>query len=111
MEICSAVIATGGAYGSIVKVALPRDDVTNTFSLGYTICGEPVHKGPIHFPDTRDDLAFGIQWIQYAEELLQEGRITTVPLQVGFSLDEVLNGVDLLRQGKVSAKKLVYKIN
>ena len=93
-----------------MPVTFPRDDGKVTFSLGYTVFGEPVSKGPAQFPDTREDFAFGKSWIQYAEELLHNGQLVTVPIQLGRGLENALDGIDLLRQGKVSGHKLVYQL-
>lgn len=45
-----------------------------------------------------------------AVKLLSEGAIKVHPPKVGKGLEGVLEGLDDMRQGKVSGNKLVYKI-
>ena len=110
MKICTEVIAPNGSYGSIIRVQVPRGDLRYTFSLGYTAIGEPVTKGPNVFPDNTEDFEFCKAWIQEVEGLLQEGRLRVHPIRVERGLENVLDGIDLLRRNRVSGKKLVYLV-
>lgn len=49
-------------------------------------------------------------WWAFARELLAEGKVKVHPPRVSEGLEAVIGGLDEMRQGKVSATKLVYKI-
>lgn len=72
--------------------------------------GEPVTKGPVDFPDNTEDFEFCKKWIEYAEDLLQKGQLKIHPIRVNKGLENVLDGIDLLRHDKVSGEKLVYTV-
>lgn len=108
-EICAGVISPGGTYGAILAVKFPRDDVKTTFSLGYTAMGEPVKKRSFYYKDTTEDFEYMKKFVQeVADPLLAEGRIKVHPPLVNHGLENVFEGIDLLRHDKVSGKKLVY---
>jgi hypothetical protein len=109
-KICSDSISAGGTYGSLLNVQFPRDDVKCLYTLGYTVVGEPVTKGPNVYVDTSQDFAFCKKWIEYVEGLLHEGGLKAHPITAKKGFENVLDGVDLLRQNKVSGKKLVYVV-
>ncbi|EXJ88567.1 hypothetical protein A1O1_05497 [Capronia coronata CBS 617.96] len=107
-QLCAEVISPGGRYGSLLPVKFPRDDVKCTQTLGYTSVGEPVKKPFADLPDNAADFEFAKKWIAEVESLLQQGRLKVHPLKVGKGLENVLDGLDLLRHDKVSGQKLVY---
>ncbi|KIV95470.1 hypothetical protein PV10_03124 [Exophiala mesophila] len=109
-KICADVIAPGGTYGTILGVKFPRDDVKMTFSLGYTAMGEPVRKFTFRMDDTREDFEFMKEYLKEVEPLLAQGRIKPHPPKVGKGLENVIEGLDLLRHDKVSGQKLVYTL-
>lgn len=109
-QLCAEVIAPGGTYGTILKVKFPRDDVKCTYSLGYTGFGEPIKKTGFEIPARAEDFEFLKKWIAEVEPLLQQGRLKVHPPKVGKGLEEVLDGLDLLRHDKVSGQKLVYAV-
>ncbi|KAI1622990.1 zinc-binding oxidoreductase alcohol dehydrogenase [Exophiala viscosa] len=107
-KICAEAIAPGGICGRILGVKVPRDDIKTTFSLGYTAAGEPVKKPFGDMPDNAKDFEFAKKWIETVEPLLQAGKIKVHPPKVGKGLESVLDGLDLMRNDKVSGHKLVY---
>lgn len=113
-EFCSKVIAPGGHYGKILGVELPdRTDVKQTFSLGYTSPGEPFEKLGREFgaEETRRDYEFIQKWMAVGEQLLAEKKLKPHPLRVSNGLENVLEGIDMLRKDKVSGQKLVYTVS
>lgn len=110
IRICSAVLAPGGRYGSLIRAKLPRNDVNCTYSLGYTAVGERVTKGPDDFLDTSADFEFCKNWIQYVDVLLEQNRLMAHPADVRKGFQNVIDGFDLLRLNKVSGSKLVYVV-
>lgn len=109
-KISADVLAPGGSYGAILNVELPRDDVKKTYSLGYTASGEPVKKGGFHKEDTSEDFEFMKRWVAEVEPLIAQGRIKVHPPKVGKGLENIFEGLDLLRNDKVSGQKLVYTV-
>lgn len=109
-RICADILSADGVYGSLYPVVFPRTEIPNKFTVGYTCFGEPVHKGGSEINDTAADLVFMKEWIKVFEQLLAGGKLKLHPLKVNHGLDNVLDGVDLLRQNKVSGQKLVYTL-
>lgn len=100
---------SGGRYGFILsKGELQRDDVTNSFSLGYTALGEPTVKGGFRKDDCTEDFEWMRGWIAEVTPLLAEGKIKPHPAKVGKGLENVFEGLQLLKEDKVSGQKLVY---
>lgn len=112
IEICAAVIAPGGRYGTVAFSAdFPRADVESSFSVGYTAFGGHVRKATFDKEDCSEDAAFARSWIEEAEALLSRGSIKPHPLQIVRGLGNVLDGLDRLRSGQVSGVKLVYTLS
>jgi len=116
--MCIAAMASGSStplkYSSLVKVQkLPRDDVENKLTLAYTIMGERFtfgSDGP-EFPASKDDIEFGKMFWGIACKLLAEKKVKVHPIDVRpHGLKGVLGGMEEMRQGKVSGKKLVYRV-
>jgi len=109
-KICAEAIAAGGVYASLLDVKLPRDDVEVKTTLGYTCVGEPVVKPWVQLPDNSADFEFMKKFIKVAEPLLEAGKLKVHPPKVGKGLENVFQGLDLLRHDKVSGQKLVYTL-
>ncbi|KAJ9615267.1 hypothetical protein H2200_001342 [Cladophialophora chaetospira] len=107
-KLSAEVLSSGGIYGAILTVKFPRDDAKTTHSLGYTAVGEPIEKGGMKRENNEGDFEFAKKWIQVADPLLAQGKIKVHPAKVGKGLEEVIDGLDLLRKDKVSGQKLVY---
>ena len=91
------------------------------FTLGYEIFGERFTfifghaNGPreVEFPAKPDEFEFAAEFWELSRELLARGLVRTVRPIVnrgGAGLDGVLVGLEELRNGKVSAGKLVYTL-
>ncbi|KAF3385077.1 Protein TOXD [Penicillium rolfsii] len=111
--ICSAAISSaGGAYNALLQVQSPRDDVDSHVSMAYDVLGEPYRMGAQGISPDDSNLEFGIKWWGLAQKLLEERRIVPHPYQVKpGGLEGVLTGLQLLREGKVRASKLVYFVD
>ncbi|OAP57186.1 hypothetical protein AYL99_07924 [Fonsecaea erecta] len=109
-QLCSEAISPGGIYGSILEVKFPRTDVKTTFNLGYTAVGEPVKKRFFEKLDNTEDFEFMKKWIEAVEPILEQGRLRVHPPKVDNGLENLLEGLDLLRHDKVSGQKLVYVV-
>lgn len=101
------------AYGAILRVPnFPREDVKQTYSLGYTATGEYfVFSGGKEWPASKDDLEFASNWHTFNESLLKDGKIKPHrPSLRSGGIEKVLEGVNDVRTGKVSGEKIVYSI-
>lgn len=66
--------------------------------------------GPI-FPPDHASFRYAKDFLTMANQLLADGRIKVHPQHVGKDgLVGVLDGLDMMRQGKVSGTKLVYRV-
>lgn len=56
--------------------------------------------------------ADGVRWMAIFQRLLTEGKLKVHPTKnMGHGLKEVLNGLDILKEGNISGQKLVVTIN
>ena len=115
MQICADALTSdsGAHYGCLLKPDLPRSDVETTYTLAYTLMGEGFKKRGTTFEakDLQDDFKFAVQWASISEQLLAGGKVKVHPPTVmDGGLDKVLDGLELLRNDKVSGQKLVYKV-
>ncbi|KAM5354139.1 hypothetical protein ACJ41O_000789 [Fusarium nematophilum] len=115
-KICVDALGTGVAgakYTSLSPIPkLQRDDVANLNTMAFTAVGEAFQIGDLSVPVVPEDYAFAIKFTRLAQELLAQGRIKAHPFEVREGgLEGVLSGLQEMREGKVSGKKLVYKLN
>ncbi|KAJ5175573.1 uncharacterized protein N7482_001450 [Penicillium canariense] len=111
--ICSAAISSaGGTYNALLDVPSARDDVDSHVSMAYDVLGEPYRMGGQETCADSSNPDFGIGWWNLVQKLLHERRILPHPYQVKpGGLAGVLAGLQLLREGKVRASKLVYRVD
>ncbi|KAJ5155943.1 hypothetical protein N7492_008746 [Penicillium capsulatum] len=111
--ICSAGISSaGGSYNALLDVKSSREDVDSHVSMAYDLLGEPYRMGKQEITPDAKNLEFGIQWWDLAQKLLEERRILPHPYQVKpDGLAGVISGLQMLREGKVRASKLVYRLD
>ena len=112
--VCAeAMSSTGGRYTCILAVDFPREDCKTDLVMGYTINGEDYKMGPQAplQPAKLDDYAFGEMFFRLAEELFAAGKFRPHRATVGKGgLHGILDGLQLMREGKVSGTKLVYRV-
>lgn len=111
--ICSAAISSsGGSYNTLLDVQSAREDVDSHVSMAYDLLGEPYRMGTNETTPDKSCLEFGIKWWNLVQKLLQERRVLPHPYQVKpGGLAGALAGLQLLREGKVRASKLVYRVD
>lgn len=111
-DICGKLIATGGSWAYLLLgTKFPRDDVQTMYPLAYLSVGERIKKGnDIDFAASQADFEFVSEWMRLVEDLLENNLIKPHPGQVERGLEKVLNGLELMRNGQVSGKKLVYTL-
>ncbi|KAK4546691.1 hypothetical protein LTR36_001909 [Oleoguttula mirabilis] len=114
VKICAEAMSSesnGARYGSILGEELPRQDVDSTFTSMYSIFNEAFTKGGEDEPAAPEDFEFSKRFFAITEKLLAEGKLKTHPAKVGpKGLEGALQGMEDMKNGKVSASKLVYRI-
>ncbi|KAL9046836.1 MAG: hypothetical protein Q9214_000434 [Letrouitia sp. 1 TL-2023] len=112
-KICVESMGPGsGKYCSLLPVEeLPRKDITNASIAMYTSFGERFFFGPTEFPPSKTDEDFATGFFELVEKLVAEGKIKAHPSLVREGgLEGVLEGLNDLREKKVSGAKVVYKL-
>ncbi|CEJ56576.1 Putative ToxD [Penicillium brasilianum] len=112
-KYCEAAISTeGGEYSALLNVKVERENVNSRFTLGYTAVGEAFKFGDIPFPAKPEDKAHAEKFVAIAESLLAQGKVKVHRPRVGKDgLKGVLEGLQLLKEDKVSGEKLVYNVS
>jgi NADPH:quinone reductase-like Zn-dependent oxidoreductase len=110
-EICGAAMSSSGGHLSALlpppKNFSRNNDVKAVWTLGYTALGEKYND---NFPASQTDYEFAVKFWKVSEELINSGKIRTHPAEVRTGLENVPQGLQDLKDGKVSGVKLVYKI-
>lgn len=112
VQYCDNAMSTeGGKYSALLSVKIGRDNVDSYFTLGYSAIGEECLFGNFRLQAKPEDLEFGEKFAVIAEKLLAEGKIKPHKPKVGKDgLKGILEGLQLMREGKVSGEKLVYNV-
>jgi NADPH:quinone reductase-like Zn-dependent oxidoreductase len=99
-------------YGAILNVKCPREDVTSTFTLGYTALGEAFHKFGKDSAAKPEDFAFSSKFSELSQKLIEDKKIKPHRHEVREGgLDGILAGLDDMKNGKISGVKVVYRIS
>jgi len=115
-KVCADALSSssGGKYSCLLHTKAPRDDVESKSTLAYSMLGEYFRmgeKGP-EIPAKPEDYEFGKKFWELATTLLAEGKFKVHPPSVRKGgLKGVLEGLQEMREGKVSGEKLVYLIS
>jgi NADPH:quinone reductase-like Zn-dependent oxidoreductase len=108
---CEAIGSAGGKYSALLKVAeLPRDDVSYTLTLAYTAFGENFAAQQYNLTANNEDYEFASKFWKITEGLLNEGKIKAHPAKVMNGLAGIPDGLQDLKDGKISGEKLVYRV-
>lgn len=111
-QICAQAFgAQGGQYVNLLGPECPRSDVQSTFFLGYDVSGEEYIFEGERFEAKPDALAYALAFCPIAEKLWADGKLKPHPQRVGKGgLQGVLEGLQILREGRYSGEKLVYRV-
>jgi hypothetical protein len=115
-QICADALSSSTAAGPLLYINLmgiqnPRSDVASVFPLGYTITGERFVIEEQEWVASPEDFELGNIFATLAERLLNENLIKSHPVQLmEGGLEGVLDGMQYLKDGKVSGVKIVYRI-
>ena len=117
LQICNDALSSDSSaqqpkYSTLLPIKNPREDVHWQFTLAYTAIGEEFRMRGNEVPAKREDFEFAKKFWQLSAKLLADGKIKVhaVDLREG-GLEGVLRGLDDLKNGKVSGKKLVYRLS
>ncbi|CAE6445640.1 unnamed protein product [Rhizoctonia solani] len=113
-----ALAPEGTTPGKVVIVAVPnedaralRNDVIIQFTVIYTALGRSFDWPGFEFPASPEDRAHMASWMPKLEELVVKGQIKPNPVKVWpGGLAAVNEGFQYMRDGKVSAEKIVYNV-
>jgi hypothetical protein len=111
-QICADALTSspGGLYINLMGIDMPRSDVRNIFFLGYTVTGEAFEIEGEHWPAVPEDFELMKKFVTLTEKLLEQGLLKTHPAKVRDGLAAILDGMQELKEGKVSGSKLVYRV-
>ncbi|KAH9918219.1 GroES-like protein [Epithele typhae] len=115
-RICAE--SMGPAGGEVVLVSSPvpeatrRADVAFKPTLIYTSLGrESTFAGTMHFPVSEEDRAHMISFPKKVPGLVKSGAVKSLPIKAwDGGLDGLADGLQYMREGKVSAEKIVYRL-
>ncbi|PYH67887.1 zinc-binding alcohol dehydrogenase family protein [Aspergillus vadensis CBS 113365] len=115
VRICEEAISDkGGLYHSLLPAEMGRVDVKSTFVNCCTALGEPFEYGPdcMVIPRMPAEFEFAQRWAGIVSTLWSEEKIKTlvVDKRTG-GLRKVLEGLEDLKKGTVSGRKLVYTVS
>jgi hypothetical protein len=86
--------------------------VTSIFFLGYTAVGEDFEFEGKEWKADSQDFELAIEVANLTENLLAEGKLKPHPGEVREGgLEQIDSGLQDLKSGKVSGKKLVYVLS
>ncbi|KAL7928325.1 GroES-like protein [Trichoderma chlorosporum] len=115
MSLCfDALGRAGGRYTSLERF---QEDICNKKSvkrelvMGASIIGFGIDiGGPYAKPESAEMRAWGVEWYQSIQRLVDAKKIKPHPIRViPGSLNEVLKGLEILKRREISAQKLVVK--
>ena len=114
----SSISSEGGVYTTLLPVPVQEvkkfnSKVENKSTLGYTVLGEAIRKGPTDIPAVPENFEFGKVFWELSTGLLESGKVKPHRPSVnkyGKGLEGVLEGMEAMRAGKVSGEKLVYTL-
>jgi hypothetical protein len=106
-------------YISLLDPNLPHPiplAVEKRFFLGYSCWGSDYYFEGETFPAVPADYEFAVIMTSLTEKLLAQGKLQNHPVSVNENssnsggLKGILEGLDIVRNGNVSGRKLVYKM-
>ncbi|KAL2864396.1 zinc-binding alcohol dehydrogenase family protein [Aspergillus lucknowensis] len=113
-QFCSQAMGEeGGKYSSLAPIPrLPRDDVLNLSYMAFTAIGEEFEIGGLRVPARPNDSAFAADFMKIFEELWAKKMIKAHPVDArSGGLGGIAEGLQEMREGRVSGVKLVYSLS
>ncbi|KAH8704778.1 putative zinc-binding oxidoreductase ToxD [Talaromyces proteolyticus] len=117
-QICADALSSSSSpefslhYSTIVLGEFPRADVKTDITLVYTIFNEAFNfYGSIKVDVMPQNFPFAEKWGSLVGEFFGEKRLVPHPVEVRGGLEKIGEGLKDLEEGRVSAKKLVYRVS
>ncbi|KAJ3158189.1 hypothetical protein HDU86_003147 [Geranomyces michiganensis] len=114
-DICAQAIGpAGGHYSALLDVKVNRPDVSSRMTLAYTAIGDGaiIKKFGGEWVAKPEDFDFQVKFWGLTEQLFREKKLQAHPVDVRpGGLEGAIDGMDQMRKGKVSGKKLVYHVS
>lgn len=109
----NSLSTSGGDYVALgLKPGISRANVRDRWTLAYTTIGEYFEFGDAKFEAKPEDKEYATMFWDITAQLFAEGKLKAHPPKVNpGGLRGVLEGLGLMRQGKVSGEKLVYNVD
>lgn len=109
---CEVLGKDGGRYSSVLPISqLPRSDVVNLSCMAFTAIGEAFEIAGQSVPARPDDLVFAANYTKMIEELWSSKKLRVHPFDArSGGLSGVFEGLQEMREGKISGQKLVYAV-
>lgn len=115
-KICSEALSSSSElslyYSTLSMNQLPRTEIKNDVTLAYTVFNQAFHMcGLFQVPAMPQNHEFAKKWGAVAAKLFEEKKVRPHPVEVREGLENIGEGLNDLKEGRVSAKKLVYGIH
>lgn len=114
-QICATALSSaspGCRYSSFLSNRSPRNDVDSIGTNMYTVWGEYFRVGSLEYPASSEDFEWAAKFMVLTEELLARGQLKPHNFVVKeHGLIGALAGLDDMKNNRVSAQKLVYRIS
>ncbi|KAI0723769.1 GroES-like protein [Cerioporus squamosus] len=108
--------ASGGKVHVILPLPIPettsRKDVEVSYTSLYTVLGRAYDFGPdTHYPASPEDRAQMAEFLKKLPKLMRDSAVKPLPVKSwDGGLDAIPDGLQYMREGKVSGEKIVYKL-
>ena len=105
--------SAGGKYVNLLDSKCPRVDVESIFFLGYSVSGESYIFEGEHYDADEDFFNHIVEFAEVADKLWEQGLFESHPqrLEAGGFGGILERGLQIMRDGKYSAEKLVYRVD
>ncbi|KAI0707838.1 GroES-like protein [Earliella scabrosa] len=110
-----SIAPSGGKVVVLLRPAtdvIARKDVEVIHTLLYTALGRAFDFGPdTQYPASLEDKAQIVQFLKKLPQLVLEGAVKPLPVKLWEGgLEAIPDGLQYMREGKVSAEKIVYRL-
>lgn len=110
-KLCADILSSkGGIFVTITDGECPRKDVPNVMTFGQSVKADPYKAGPAVVNSTPENKAIGKREWNMSLRYLEEGKLKTPPIELREGLEGTLAGIDDLRKGLVSGRKIVSQL-
>ena len=95
---------------TIVGTPCPREGVQSVMTYGQSVMADPYSTNTGNVTPTTETKALGERVWRMALRYLSEGKIQPPPFELRRGLEGALKGVNDLREGLISGKKIISQL-